>query len=330
MAVKQRVIVVGLGSIGCRHARLLRARPDIEVALCDTNTTALSQVQEHLGIATVYTTFEAALNTQPDMLVIATPHNLHAAQTIQALDAGIHVLCEKPMSDSLASAYQMQAAAHRSDRVLAFGFHLHFHPALRRLKQMIEDGQLGTILHAHCRVGSYITLANSISRYQQRMFGALLLDYAHQPDLLYWLLNQKPTVVHAHALQAGHLEFTADPNVLLITGEYDTPLLTTIHLNYVQMPERHEYEIIGDKGWVILDVNAAHLRHGDRAANQIVEERFSVERDDLYTAEHQAFLDAAAGKSRPESTADTAIVSMEVFDAVIRSLAAGMAQKEKT
>jgi predicted dehydrogenase len=320
MAVKARIIVVGSGSIGYRHTRLLAARPELETALCDTDTAALLHAQENLNIPTVYTSFEAALDSQPDMMVIATPHHLHAAQTIQALEAGVHVLCEKPMSDSLESARQMQAAAQRSDRILTFGFHLHFHPGLQRVRQLIEAGTLGTILHAHCRVGSYITLVNSVSRYQSRMYGALLLDYAHQPDTLHWLLGQRPTAVHAQALRAGTMAFTADPNVLLITCEYDSPLLATIHLNYVQMPERHEYEIVGDRGWVILDANAVCMRHGDRATNEVTEERIPIERDAVYRAEHEAFLDAVAGRRAPESPADTAIVSMEVFDAALRTL----------
>jgi predicted dehydrogenase len=152
------------------------------------------------------------------------------------------------------------------------------------------------------------------------MYGALLLDYAHQPDTLHWLLGQRPTAVHAQALRAGTMAFTADPNVLLITCEYDSPLLATIHLNYVQMPERHEYEIVGDRGWVILDANAVCMRHGDRATNEVTEERIPIERDAVYRAEHEAFLDAVAGRRAPESPADTAIVSMEVFDAALRTL----------
>lgn len=320
MAVKQRLVVVGLGSIGYRHARLLSARPELEVSLCDPSTTALDRAQETLETGTTYTSFEAALAAHPDMMVIATPHNLHVTQAIQALQAGVHVLCEKPVSDNLDAAYQLQAVAHRAEAVLAFGFHLHFHPGLQRIKAMMDAGQLGNILHAHCRVGSYITLENSISRYQQTLSGALLLDYAHQPDALYWLLGQRPTAVHASGLQAGELELTADPNVLTITCAYDSALLATIHLNYVQMPERHEYEIIGDRGWVILDANTGQIRHGDRATNRIIEESIVIQRDAIYIAEHQAFLDAVADKRPPESPIDAAIVSMEVFASALESL----------
>ena len=320
MAVKQRVIVIGLGSIGRRHARLLAARPELEVELCDPDVAATNQVRRELNIESTYSAFDAAIRSQPDMVVIATPHSLHVPQAIEALEAGIHVLCEKPMSDSLDSAYALQKVAQGSDRVLTFGFHLHFHPGLRRLKQMIDEGKLGTVLHAHSRVGSYITLVNSVSRYQTRLRGALLLDYSHQTDIFHWLTGQEPSDVHIHALQAGSMELTANPNVLLITCEYAIPLLTTIHLNYIQMPERHEYEIVGDKGWVILDAASGYLRYGEREGNTMHEEHLSFERDELYNAEHQAFLDAIAGKRLPESPVDSAIVSMKIFDAALHKL----------
>ncbi len=321
MAVKKNIIVVGLGSIGYRHARLLRKRSELEVALCDSNMATLERAQQNLGISSIYTTFEAALDAQPNMMVIATPHNLHVPQAIQALEAGIHVLCEKPISDSLESAYQLEAIANRSDKTLAFGFHLHFHPSLQRIKQLIDEGHLGQILHAHCHVGSYITLENSVSRYQSHLFGALLLDYAHLPDTLNWLLNQQPSSVHAHALQDGDMELLANPNVILVTCEYAGNMLSTIHLNYVQTPERHEYEIIGDKGWIVLNASTGHIRHGDRATNKILEENIPSERDKWYIDEHQAFLDTVAGKRQPESPIQTAMVSMEIYDSAIQKLA---------
>ena len=144
--------------------------------------------------------FDEALRTRPEMVVIATPHDLHCAQTVQALEQGIHVLCEKPMSDRLEDARTMLAAGERarqrSGAVLSVGFMLHFHPLLARLKQLVEDGTLGTVLQVHYSVGSYITLVNSRSRYQAALEGALLLDYAHQPDFIHWLLGEKPRRGH--------------------------------------------------------------------------------------------------------------------------------------
>ncbi|MCG2659079.1 MAG: Gfo/Idh/MocA family oxidoreductase [Kiritimatiellae bacterium] len=118
MAVKKRIAVVGLGSIGKRHARLLCERSDVCVELVEPNAETLAMVRNQLGDLPAYQSFEAMLETAPDIALIATPHNMHTAQVIQALEAGIHVLCEKPMSDNLADAVKMKEAADRSSKIL--------------------------------------------------------------------------------------------------------------------------------------------------------------------------------------------------------------------
>ncbi len=315
----RRVAIIGCGSIGRRHARLMTRRKDLEVELCEPNPEILALALKEVGQVRIHDTFEDVLASRPEMIVIATPHHLHADQTIQALSSGAHVLCEKPMSDNLNDAQRMFAAAEKSDRVLTFGFQLHFQPGLQRIKRLIDSGELGTLLHVHCRVGSYITLVNSKSRYQAHLEGALLWDYVHQSDALYWWLRRKPRGLYMAAGQGGALSLQSNPNFLTLTLDYDEPLVATIHLNYVQMPERHVYEVVGDKAWATFDLNTARLRIGRREEQTETEEIFSTERDPWYVAEHQAFLDAVDRKRSPESPAADAILSMQITQAGLAS-----------
>lgn len=319
MAITRRIAVVGLGSIGRRHARLLNERDDLSVELVEPDVRALEQARREIGSLPFHQSFEEVLKKRPEMVLIATPHNLHASQTIQALDAGVHVFCEKPMSDNLADGVKMKEAARRSGRVLNIGFNFHFHPGMKLLKQTISDGTLGNVVHVHARVGTYITLKNSITHYQSDMQGALLFDYAHQPDILYWLLEKKPVAVYACGLEAGELEYSSNPNVIAINYEYESHLLTTIHLNYIQMPQRHEYEIVGDRGWAVLDVDAGTLRIGLVRDSSVQTERFDTVRDQMYRTEHQAFLDAVDGKREPESSAADSMISLAVCEAALKS-----------
>jgi predicted dehydrogenase len=229
------------------------------------------------------------------------------------------VLCEKPISDNVADGLRMRDAAAASGRILNIGFMLHFHPGLLRLRELIQDGTLGTIGHIHCRVGSYITLVNSTSRHQAKVEGALLLDYTHQPDLLAWFLGKRPAGVYMSGGQAGKMDFSSTPNFATLVCDYDEPLLATVHLNYLQMPERVEYEVVGDKGWAVYDYNTGLIRRGRREEQDVAEEKISVERDPVYEAEHQAFFDAIDGRRNPESPADSALVSLEIVEAALES-----------
>lgn len=319
MAVRRRVIVVGAGSIGRRHIRLLNERTDVAVELCEPNADAVAQVRAEVGDVPNHGSFDEALASAPYAMVIATPVEMHAAQTIAALRAGSHVLCEKPMSASLDDAIAMKREAEAAPAVLSFGFNLHFHPGLRRLKGLIDNGALGQVLQVQYRLGSYVTLVNSRSRYQATLEGALLMDYAHQPDAVYWLLGQRPAGVYMVARQAGAMEYTSNPNFLTMVCDYESPLLSTIELNYLQMPQRHEIEVIGDAGWAVYDFEVGVLRLANRAEQSLAQETIAVVRDDLYREEHAVFLAAAAGEGTPSSPASEAIVSATVVDAALAS-----------
>ena len=315
----RRIVVVGCGSIGRRHARIIKDRPNIILELCEPDPANLAHALDEVGDVPTHTSFQDMLTTKPEMIIIATPHFLHAEQSIAALSARIHVLCEKPMSDSLENAERMWEVVKQSDAVFSVGFTLHFYPAMRAIKDKIASGDLGTILHAHWHIGTYITLMNSVSRYQATTEGALLLDYVHQPDLFFWWLGKHPRAVFAVGHQGGEQELQSNPNVMVMTIEYDDNLVATIHLNYAQHPQRAYCEIIGDKQSLFYDMMSGEIQTSDYDTETVNVRDFAVNRDDLFVAEHQAFIDAVDGKRSPESPADEAIVSMRIVEAAMAS-----------
>jgi hypothetical protein len=223
------------------------------------------------------------------------------------------------MSDTLAGARRMLAAARTSGPIFSVAFNQHFHPVMRQVRDAIRSGELGNVVHVHWHVGTYITLLNSGSRYQANMECSLFLDYAHQPDLLHWWLGRKPAAVYASGFRGGDLELQSTPNVAALTLEYDGGLLATIHLNYVQNPQRAGCEVIGDKKWLSIDMQASVIRASTPDGQSETQSSFAVERDSMYEAEHQAFLEAVEGTRLPESPADDAIVSQEIIAAAISS-----------
>ena len=317
--MSRHLVVVGLGSIGRRHARLLAERSDLQVEGCECAAGAQVKARAEMPGLVIHPNMEAALAARPDVVVIATPHDLHAAQSLAAMRAGSHVLCEKPLCVDRNQAAQMIACARDMNRHLGVGFQFHFHPGIMRLRELIRQGAIGEVVHVHGRIGSFITLRNSASRYQQTMKGALLLDYAHQPDLIFWLLGLLPAGVTLTGLEAPNLPLSSNPNVMALSLDYDRPLLATVHLNYLQMPQRHEWEIVGDRGWIVMDADRGTLRIGRRDSESESTETVAVDRDLTYRREHQAFIDCLDGLSGPESSGEAAARSVELFTMAMQS-----------
>jgi len=319
MEVKKRMVVAGAGSIGKRHARLLAGRKDISVELCDPDSGMLNAALAETGLLPVHHSFEKMLDSKPDMVLIASPNKFHTEQTLLSLKAGAHVLCEKPMSDRLDTAFHVLDYAKQSDRVLVYGFSNHFHPGIIRSREIIGNGRLGEILYAHFHIGTYGTLVNSKSRYQADTEDALLMDYVHQPDLLWWILGKTPAGVYATGSRGGTMALSSHPNSITILLDYNDPTTASIHLDYIQYPDRYHFEFLGDLGWIYYDLIANILYFGDRNKTMVSKEVFEFARDTIYEKEHQAFLDVIAGKRLPESSAGDAIQSMVFVEAAKKS-----------
>jgi len=146
---KIRTAVIGLG-VGSGHVHAYKAMPNAElVAICDLSEPWLKYCQNDWNVAVGYTDYRELLASDDiDAVSIALPTKLHAEATIEALEAGKHVLVEKPMAVTTAEAQSMADAAKRTGRVLMVSYNQRFGQDVMFLKRYIEEGNLGDIYFA--------------------------------------------------------------------------------------------------------------------------------------------------------------------------------------
>ncbi|MBN1250366.1 MAG: Gfo/Idh/MocA family oxidoreductase [Anaerolineae bacterium] len=158
MDEKLRVGIVGVGMYAmAAHVPVLRmtGRADI-VAVCRRDEKKLAMAQEQAGADEAYTDWREMLDdAEMDAVVICTPHNLHAEQTIAALDRGLHVLVEKPMALTAEEGWAMVDAARRAERLLmpAYGYRLM--PQQRAIKQALASERIGSVRQVSLTLASY-------------------------------------------------------------------------------------------------------------------------------------------------------------------------------
>lgn len=156
------------------------------------------------AIPRVRESYDALLaDPQIDAVYVPLPNGLHCAWTIKALDAGKHVLCEKPFAANAREAERMAAAAERTGLVLMEAFHYRYHPLTARMLEVIASGELGTIRHIEAAL-CFPLLNRRDIRYNYDLAGGALMDAGcYAVHCLRTLAAEEPEVTHTSARLAS-------------------------------------------------------------------------------------------------------------------------------
>ncbi len=189
-----RVAVAGLG-IGRRHIRAYQALPGVEVvAIADVDPLALAKVRQEFGIHFASPDYRQVLaRDDVDAVSICTPDRFHAGQAIEALEAGKHVLCEKPLATSLADAGRVVRKVRETGLKLAAGHNYRFIPQFARLKELAHAGDLGNLFYGESSYVQDLYSMESLGPGYWRLKDPqdfYLGGAIHNVDLLRWVLGE--------------------------------------------------------------------------------------------------------------------------------------------
>lgn len=193
---KLKIGVVGAGSISKSHLNSYQNNPDVELyAICDLNAQRCEEKAKLYGIPHIHTDFrEMFADPEIDAISVCTWNNSHAEISIAALEAGKHVLCEKPLSKTLEEALKVEEAVRRTGKLLQVGFVRRYATNTQILRKFIDAGDLGEIYYAKA---SYIRrLGNPGGWFSdiERSGGGPLVDIGVHVIDLCWYLMGRPKV----------------------------------------------------------------------------------------------------------------------------------------
>ena len=246
--------IVGCGRISERHAQHINNVGKL-LAVCDIVKEKADKLAEKYG-AKSYTDLQEMLMSekQVDVVAICSPNGLHASQTIATLEAGKHVICEKPMAINPYDCGEMIKAAERANRRLFVVKQNRFNPPVAAVKQLIDEGKFGKIysVHLSCywnRHNEYY--ANSWKGTKELDGGTLYTQFSHFIDLLYWMFGdvKEVTAYTANYHHQGIIEFedTGVVNLRFYNGTMGSVHYT---VNSYQKNMEGSLTIFGEKGSV--------------------------------------------------------------------------------
>lgn len=276
---KLRAGVIGLG-MGWGHLGGYMDHPDVEVvAIADRREDRRRRAQDVYGerIPKIYTEgIDMIRSEKLDIVSVAVPNNQHHPLTMAALEAGAHVLCEKPMAMNAAEAQEMLDTAKKHGRKLGIDFSYRFFPQSRAMKEMVDSGMLGNIYYGRSvwlrRFGipglaaaSFNTGSSGMGSWffdKKQSGGGPLIDLGvHRLDLALWLMGYpEPSHVMASiynrrgvtAAKAANLEYTVeDMGCAMIKFKNGATLeLDVSWASHIKEQEKQSTRLIGDKGGI--------------------------------------------------------------------------------
>ena len=198
---KVKIAIVGVGSISSCHIEGYLKNPNAEIyAFCDINEARLKEKGEKYGITRLYTDEAKMLEELPeiDAVSVCTWNSAHAPCTIMALNAGKHVLCEKPMATTVEDAVAMKEAAEKNGKILAIGFVRRFQKSTELVLDLIKNGEVGEMYYAKA---AYIRRCGHPGGWfgdKSRSGGGPLIDLGvHVIDLVRYVMG-KPKAVSVY------------------------------------------------------------------------------------------------------------------------------------
>ncbi|MCX7625135.1 MAG: Gfo/Idh/MocA family oxidoreductase [Candidatus Sumerlaeaceae bacterium] len=193
-----RIGIIGCGGIAGEHARGYLSCPGVEIVACaDIAIERAQRFAAEYNVPRVYNDYRTMLaHEKLDAVSVCTPNYAHCEPTIAALEAGIHVLCEKPMAINVAEAERMVEAAQRTKKMLTIGHHFRFMPFIRFIKRRIDEGLLGDIYFGR----SHALRRRGIPGWgefhiRDKSGGGPLIDIGvHALDCILWLMGSPQPV----------------------------------------------------------------------------------------------------------------------------------------
>lgn len=240
--------IAGGGNIFRNHLEAYWATENIEVvSMCDIDAERARQVADEHHIPHAYGSVTEMLawrhpenGRRLDIISVCTPHPTHEAVVIEAAQAGVHVLCEKPIAIDLAAAERMVAACEEHGVTFSVLFQRRFWPASRRIREAIDDGTLGQPLFGHCSVllhrePEYYSETPWRGSWETDGGGVLMTQGIHYIDLLQWYLG-KCTEVYGHTATFVHGEQMETEDTAVATLKFATGPVATLQASTAVTP----------------------------------------------------------------------------------------------
>jgi predicted dehydrogenase len=258
-----RVLIIGFGSIGRRHARIVKEELGAEIICLRSRESEYSSDSHELIDQNIYS-FKKIVSYKPDFAIISNPSSFHVKTAYELAKMGIPFLIEKPVSDKLDGLEDLFKLVNIKNLPVMVGFQLRFHPGYIKTLELIESGEIGRPLLVHGYVGQYLPdwrpggdYRNTCSA-KDALGGGVILDLCHEIDILVSILGKVKSI----SCLCGHysdLEIDTE-DVACLQTEHNNMTIGSLQLNYLEREYVWITRIMGTHGSIVWDYGNGYVR----------------------------------------------------------------------
>lgn len=307
--------VIGLGAIGQKHCEALGAiRQANLVALADINEAVLLKAAEKFQ-ATPYLDYKALLTHKDlDAVVVATPDDFHREPCVQAAEAGLHILVEKPIATTEEDAKAIIAAAERANVQLMVGFTLRFVPHYLKAKAAVESGGLGQVISVFARRLNVISQAERING----RCGVLHFLGIHDFDAMRWIVGSEPVSIYSEASTSVERKFPHEDETFTII-HFANGVVGCAHIGW-NLPDNHpggrdfKLDISGDQGSLNMDLATQGVLIYTKGGHKFPSTAPGLGEED------RVFVDCVLDGQPVPVTGEDGLVALRMVNAALKSI----------
>jgi UDP-N-acetyl-2-amino-2-deoxyglucuronate dehydrogenase len=251
---KLKFAIVGCGRIGQRHAEHIHNLGNL-VAVCDIVESALESLVKKYNCRSYYNYNDMLLQEKEvDVVAVCSPNGLHAEHSIKALNAGFHVLCEKPMAIHSVDCGRMIIASERANKRLFVIKQNRFNPPVEAVKRLVDEGKLGKIYSVQLNCfwnRNFDYYKDSWKGSKNLDGGTLYTQFSHFIDLLYWFVGDVKRV-YPIVRNFAHVDVIEFEDAGVVSMEFMNGAIGTINYNVNSYGKNMEgsLTIFGEKGTI--------------------------------------------------------------------------------
>jgi predicted dehydrogenase len=329
-ALINRILIVGLGSIGKRHQRLAQQLlPEADIRILRHQVDGSLYVDSRAQFSSI----EDAIAFAPQLAVICSPAPFHLASALPLAKAGIHLLVEKPLSTNMVDIKELLEVCRKKKIALLTGYNLRFLPSLIKFKELLDNRIIGRVYSVRSETGQYLPSWRPGIDYRQsvsascKLGGGVLLELSHELDYLRWIFGEIGWVKASLSRQSDleiDTEDTAHLTLGFIPALNERELICTLNIDFIRHDFTRTCIAIGERGSLRWNGLTGIIDFFERGAKDWrILFHLPHEQDDSYLAEWQNFLSCIHSGAPPLISIEDGIAVLSILEAARQSSSLG-------